>query len=340
MKAVIVVPTVREERIASFLDAWREEFSGHEIIIVQDRPESSIRVPYSNATIYSWEDIDRELAQDSWIVPRSTDCVRSFGFYKAFQRDPDMIVSLDDDCYPHTTNFLSEHYSRLITPASSEAWVSTGEGLQPRGIPYTRLRRELRCVVNHGLWVNHPDYDAITQIFNQRLGGNFEPVEKVLPLGMYFPMCGMNVAWRPEFTVAMYFLLMGGAWPFDRFGDIWCGLLLKKLCDHLGYGITSGRPFVDHRRASGQWENLRKEQTGYEINETLWQSIDAIRLSSDTPIGVYRELSQKLNLPGQYWSTLRAAMEIWSDLFQGGHQCAGQTLSLHSTDGQNQTIPL
>jgi hypothetical protein len=30
-----------------------------------------------------------------------------------------------------------------------------------------------------------------------------------------------DIAWRPEFTAAMYFLLMGPEYPFDRFGDIW-----------------------------------------------------------------------------------------------------------------------
>lgn len=316
MKAAIVIPTIREESIRKFLDAWRDEFSGHHVIIVEDRPEPSFKVPDSNVAHYSWEDIDRELGRDSWIVPRCTDCIRSFGFYKAYQLRPDMIVTLDDDCYPDTERFLNEHYTRLNSIACSEAWASTGDGLRPRGIPYERINRELACAVNHGLWTNQPDYDAITQVFNKRLGGKFEPADRVIPRGMYFPMCGMNLAWRPEFTVAMYFLLMGKGWPYDRFGDIWCGLLLKKLCDHLGYGIRSGRPFIEHRRASSQWTNLEKEQPGYETNESLWQCIDAIQLSKGTLVSAYRQLSYKWNLPGDYWKKLRRAMRIWANLFQ------------------------
>ncbi len=60
--------------------------------------------------------------------------------------------------------------------------------------------------------------------------------------GSYFPMCSMNLAWRPEFTAAMYFLLMGPDQPFDRFGDIWGGVLAKRVADHLGLASEQRLP--------------------------------------------------------------------------------------------------
>jgi len=114
---------------------------------------------------------------------------------------------------------------------------------------------------------------------------------------------------------AMYFLLMGKDWPFDRFGDIWAGLFVKKICDHLGYGVKSGEPLVEHQRASNVWVNLRKELPGYEVNETLWQIIDSIVLTKETVKECYKELAKKLPLNGDYWDKLKRAMVIWSELF-------------------------
>ena len=317
MKAVIVIPTIREESVARFLEVWRDEFRGHRVIVVEDNPEPTFELGGHDIRHYSWADIDRELGDRSWIIPRRTDCVRSYGYYKASQEPGvEMIVTLDDDCYPHTPGFLREHHRRLTEPAHAPSWTSSGRGVLPRGIPYHAQHRELPCGLNHGLWTNVPDLDAVTQLANSRLGVAFEPVDQTIPLGSYFPMCGMNLAWKPELTPAMYFLLMGfREWPYDRFGDIWCGVLVKKICDHLGIGVTSGAPLVEHQRASNVWANLRKEAPGYEVNETLWREVDSVRLSGNSFRECYAELARGLPLKGDYWDRLREAMMLWTELF-------------------------
>lgn len=124
----------------------------------------------------------------------------------------------------------------------------------------------------------------------------------------------MNLAFRAEAAPAMYFLLMGRDWPYDRFGDIWCGLFAKKICDHLGYAVRSGDPMVEHQRASRVWANLRKELPGYEINETLWQAVDSILLEGTNFAECYGEVADKLRLDGEYGKTLRRAMRMWAEL--------------------------
>lgn len=317
MKAAIVIPTIRQESISKFLTAWGDEFDGHTVIVVEDNPEPSFDLARRGTLHFSWQDIDGELGDRSWIIPRRTDCVRSYGYYKASQQAGiDMIVTLDDDCYPGTPDFLHTHFERLTAPAITRPWVSTGRGPLPRGIPYHSIERELPCVINHGLWTKVPDFDAITQLANLRFNQTYEPVNQAIPVGCYFPMCGMNLAWKPEVTPAMYFLLMGQrGWPFDRFGDIWCGLFVKKICDHLGVGVTSGNPLIEHQRASLVWTNLRKELPGYEVNETLWRHVDSVSLTQDTFRSCYSELAGKLPLKGDYWDRLRQAMLLWTELF-------------------------
>jgi hypothetical protein len=319
-RATVVVPTIREAGMRGFLEAWQSRLGDAHLIVVEDNPQRSFNLgTRANVTHYAWEEIDRDLGALAWIVPRRTDCVRSYGLWKAWQEDPDMVVTLDDDCHPDPAqgDFLAQHWARLQGSGRDEAWVSTGEGIAPRGMPYFARHRERPCMLNHGLWSGCPDFDAPTQLLQARAPGEFVPVDQTIPAGKYFPMCGMNIAFRPALAPAMYFLLMGQAQPVDRFGDIWCGLLAKKICDHLGYAVTSGRPSIAHQRASNVWDNLRKEAHGLRLNEEVWLAVDRVVLTGTTVVDCYAELAASLQLEGPYWAKVREAMQAWSGLFRG-----------------------
>jgi len=90
---------------------------------------------YPNVTHVAWEDIDRDLGEVSWIIPRRTDCIRSYGYLKAYQEFPDMVLTLDDDCYPSGSgnDFIERHWHALSRSGKSEAWQETGEGAVTRG---------------------------------------------------------------------------------------------------------------------------------------------------------------------------------------------------------------
>ena len=169
--------------------------------------------------------------------------------------------------------------------------------------------------MNHGLWKNVPDYDAVTQLMSSRVELSFEPVDQTIPIGRYFPMCGMNLAFKPKLVPALYFLLMGKDYEYDRMGDIWAGIIVKKICDHLGYAVNSGKPLVDHRRASNVWNNLVKEAPGMAVNDSLWQRVDSVVLTGPNVKECYVEISEKLCMKGEYWDRLQLAMRTWSDLF-------------------------
>jgi hypothetical protein len=319
-RVVVVVPTIREQNIKDFLAAWKCELQSCTVIVVEDNAERTFEIAGANVQHYSHADIERDLGQAAWIIPRKTDCVRSYGYFKAWQLRPDMMITLDDDCYPNEgqTEFVATHWRRLQAGGETSAWVSSVDGIVPRGVPYEpqNLLRRRPCVLNHGLWNNVPDFDAPTQMLHLRYPRELSWTDRTIPLGSYFPMCGMNVAIRPEAIPAFYFLLMGlETYGFDRFGDIWAGVLLKKIADHLGYSVNSGSPAIKHLRASNVWANLRKEAPGLGINETFWSSVDAIPLRGNDFRSCYRELAKGLALTGAYWDTLRTAMLTWTDLF-------------------------
>jgi hypothetical protein len=321
MKATVVVPTIREDCLREFLLAWGSEFVEAHIIVVEDNPVRSFEVGgQAHITHYAWEDIDRDLGEDSWIIPRRTDCIRSYGYLKAFHDQPDMIVTLDDDCYPidgAEEGFLARHWQRLNGEGCTQAWRESANGIATRGVPYFSTNRQWPVALNHGMWRGVPDYDAPTQLVRSRLPTEFRFENQTIPVGMYFPMCGMNIAFRPEVVPALYFLLMGKGYEYDRFGDIWAGIMVKKICDHLGYAIQSGEPAVSHERASNVWANLRKEAAALEANESFWRTVDRVTLMKTTFAACYKELANGIELEGEYWGKLREAMMTWADLFAG-----------------------
>ncbi len=338
-KVVIVVPTIREQSIKRFLQEWQREFFGNKnfnvhLILVEDNPTKTFKLLYkkSEVTHYSWEDIEKDLGKKSWIIPRRTDCVRSYGYFKAYKMNPDMIITLDDDCYPLAhylkdirSSLINMHWNALYNTKSKveSMWISTISDFRPRGIPYKNFKKNVieNTVLNHGLWYNVPDFDGTTQLKAKKTSGlKGYAIQQRFSMGKFFPMCGMNIAWKKEVTPAMFFLLMGQDkngrhWGYDRFGDIWCGIFLKKISDHLGFGISSGDPIIWHDRASNPLTNIKKEKTGLRVNEYLWQKVDEVRLTSKTFKDCYYELAHKLNLNDVYWKQQKKAMKLWTTLY-------------------------
>ncbi len=316
MKIYIVVPTIRENSINDFLAAWEKQFKDYTIIVIEDNPQKSFNINKPNVIHFAWEDIDNELKDNSWIIPRRTDCIRSYGYYKAYKLGADVIITLDDDCFPLDDDFVKTHVSKLVR-GNENAWESTLENIKPRGVPYLNLNRSNECLLNHGLWEGIADYDAITQLNLSRLDLKPEWEDKTIPRGKYFPMCGMNLSWKRELTFAMYFMLMGKDYEYDRFGDIWSGIIVKKILDHLNFAVNSGTPAIMHKRASDVWQNLRKELPGLKVNEIFWQAIDKIVLTKTTIKDCYLQIAEKLDLEGEYFKKLKVAMKTWVKILEG-----------------------
>ena len=310
-------------------------------------------------THLSWEDIGRELGEREWIIPRRSDTVRSFGYWWAWRAGYRYICTMDDDCYPQLGDpdsgepsyhdWVVKHRRALDGRAK---WWSTLNTARPRGLPYRNLGIRDDIYVNHGLWTNVVDYDACNQLANP-VEEEFDHGNAIVPHGSYFPMCGMNLMWRREATVLMYHLLMGRMFtsdrpvrgvvmipgddharalerclqvlPYDRFGDIWCGVLMKRCLDHLGWSCSSGTPYVRHDRASDPFANLRKEANGIGTNEKFWEHVDRFRPNPTfiDPVELYYQLGRWVRdfrgapeFP-DYFEMLGDAMVTWTSLFTG-----------------------
>jgi hypothetical protein len=343
-KICLVVPTIRENSFKQFIQRWDalRLFDHVDLVVVEDNPKKTFSVPVPGAIHYCWDDIECGLGSYSWIIPRRSDTVRSWGYLCAYRHGYEYILTLDDDCYPPTKEdglvyesgevFVQEHLNALT---GRTRWFNTLSSVKPRGVPFYGTGKLLSTVVNHGLWTNVLDYDAPTQLVAP-VKEKFSFDNRIVPHGLYFPMCGMNVMWRREWTVCMYHLLMGQAQdcddpggltklPFDRFGDIWCGIIMKKIADTNGRTVGTGMPYIRHERASNPFTNLKKEANGLEVNETFWEYVDLCQLRAQASLpDQYKHMGAHIgmwNCPAEYadyFKKLGNAMQVWAKLFEGG----------------------
>jgi hypothetical protein len=109
---------------------------------------------------------------------------------------------------------------------------------------------------------------------------------------------------------------MGAGQPFARFDDIWCGIIAKRVMDHLRWPMSVGEPKVEHRRASDPFKNLVKEAPGIAANETFWEAVPTA-FASDTAAGCMREVAVAfLKLDDPYMKRLGEALVVWLSLLE------------------------
>lgn len=256
------------------------------------------------------------------IIPQRCHAETSFGFLVAYEEESDIVIELDDDVFPVTSsNVVEEHLHQLLTDSGVEVqsrskWYNVLEnlvldtsyqGLFPRGHPYsqeTRLEDYIwkdnggRCVLNMGLWTGHPDLDAVTILYHGGLNGrchinskNLKREKVLIGKGTYFPICSMNTSFVPKIIPAFYQLYMN-CMGIDRFDDIWSGLFIKRIADHLGDNICLGKPLVYHdKRPRSIFRDLKAELEGMVINEILWKIVDSLELNSKDYFECYLELA-------------------------------------------------
>jgi hypothetical protein len=317
----LVVPTNRPDRVGEFLDAWRP-WPWDRILIVEDAPELSGPADDGERIHrYSWRDINTSLP-DPGIISRRDSAIRAFGFWRAWTMGASVIFTLDDDCFPLDREYIRQHLQNL---EATPVWHSTVQHLRVRGLPYANTGTLRNICVSMGLWVGHPDLDAVQLLAQGARNG--DPVldrgvlSRVMPSEQYFPLCGMNLAFRREVACLMYFPPMGEDSPYARFDDIWAGLVVQRICRHLRYGIVCGQPVVEHRRASDPFANLVKEAPGIRANESMWETVDAVELRGGDPLTCMREMGAALSghqTGGAYVQRWGRAILEWCKLFDPG----------------------
>ncbi|KAL0855019.1 hypothetical protein Bca101_060171 [Brassica carinata] len=341
----IVIPTIRN---LDFLEMWRPFFEQYHLIIVQDGdPSRTINIPKGfDYELYNRNDINRILGPKSSCISFKDSACRCFGYMVA--KDPS----------GKEINALEQHIKNLLTPSTPHFFNTLydpyGDGADfVRGYPFS-MREGAITAVSHGLWLNIPDYDAPTQLVkplernsrkfdNAHLFLNDEEINAyvlliglvfvvicryvdavmTIPKGTLFPMCGMNLAFDRELIgPAMYFGLMGDGQPIGRYDDMWAGWCVKVICDHMGWGVKTGLPYIWHSKASNPFVNLRKEYNGIFWQEEAIPFFQSLTLPKEcTSVQqCYMELAklvkEKLGKMDPYFIKLADGMVTWIEAWE------------------------
>ena len=272
----------------------------------------------------AWYD-GQGISEYSHLVPAASHAQTSFGLLYLWAHDYDYGVFIDDDTAPHDdADFFGTHMENLAFEGdiervrSDEDWVNVlyqnedDHGLYPRGYPYAAMDEDVetdttavdRVIASQGLWTNVPDLDAVRILMDGDLQGQAQTRTSeadfdgdfVAAEGNYLTVCSMNLAFRREIVPAFYQLPMDdNEWDVGRFDAIWSGLFLKRAADVLGGKIYNGDPLCAHNKAPrSTFSDLTNEVHGLELNEHVYEEIDAVGDDADSYREVFRAMADRL----------------------------------------------
>jgi hypothetical protein len=235
MKTKVVIPWHNAGQLDIFLDAWSIDRDDDRAIFQQDKTKEG--------------------------------CARTKnrGITAAIEVGADIVIILDDDCFPEQRQTFGEFIAAheiALEPQSVEMFEVVTDP-PSRGTPYFNRTIKMPVAASMGFWTHVGDYDAPGQLVH----GATKPMKfsRKAIHGRYFPLCGMNLAFRVA------------EWPWcqfidvPRFDDIWQGFLWQRMAFADGKCFNLDGPLVRHSRQSNVWQNLCDEAQNLERNETIWQ---------------------------------------------------------------------
>ncbi|WP_426499660.1 hypothetical protein [Streptomyces sp. D54] len=265
-------------------------------------------------------------------VPHHSDNRRNIGYLLSWMAGSDLLISVDDDNFPHADDFFRQHLTVLAgqrdyhTVDSASGWWNPCELLDvqplqvyPRGYPYQHRvpdsARESTAPadvrINAGLWLGDPDVDAITRIAVGPEVRSLTRPEAVLSRGTWAPVNSQNTAVHREAVAAYYFPRMGyrhNGQVIDRYADIFSGYFVQACAKHLGHAVRFGTPLALHER-NDHWllNDLRQELPAITVLDDILAWLQDARLDGSTYHEAYRSLSRQLQdavetMDGPVWT--------------------------------------
>ncbi|GAI60034.1 unnamed protein product [marine sediment metagenome] len=304
MNILVIIPTIRKFDGFKEYSKCFENYDVDVLIIGEIENTNTKTIPeglfYGVRERKEWFK-QRGLEKYEDLIPKKHHAEISFGLLYALENRYDTILFLDDDTSPSSPTFLERHIEvltvekhKLIAPK----WINPIKptGYYPRGFPYSQRKGydvkgiEAEVVINQGLWLDVLDLNAVDYLsYSQSVQPKWEYQNYIIPKGFYTTTCSMNISFRSEIIPAFYQI------PFTRYDDIWSGVILKRILDHLGKYMAFGEPFCVHQKyPRDPRKDIELELEGHKINEVLYKIVDDIELSGKDYASCYLELAEQI----------------------------------------------
>ena len=310
-----------------------------------------------------WWDVERQkkwladLPELDRLIPWNSVGRRNLAYLLAAEAGAECIITVDDDNFAAGGDYFGAHAlvgqtRELPLVASSNGWFNSSSLLATspvrplfhRGFPtnkrapapeLTHSRGTGRVVANAGLWLGVADADAMSHVdaptdvtgfadpaFDGGLG---------VALGTMTVINTQNTAFHRDTLVPMYLdplFVDCGPLTVGRYDDIWMGIFLKVLSDHLGDYVTVGLPWVrQDRNEHDLIQDMLWELPAQRITNTLVGTLEEVKLTGSDYGTCYLELIEELRrlVPGDPYSDdekdflarLLDRMEAWSRVAAG-----------------------
>lgn len=321
--------------LKSFMNEWRPFFSQFHLIIVKDPDmKEELQIPEGfNADVFTKADITRVVGSSTSIIFSGYSC-RYFGYLVSRKK---YIISIDDDCTPardsngDIVDVVAQHIANLKTPATPFFFNTLYDPYRKgadfvRGYPFS-LRSGVTCGLSCGLWLNLADLDAPTQALKPgQRNSRYVDAVMTVPVRALLPISGINIAFDRELVGPALFpalrLAGEGKFRWETVEDIWCGMCVKVICDHLGLGVKSGMPYVWRKERGDAVESLKKEWEGVKLMEEVVPFFQSVRLprsavtAEDCVVEMAKTVKEELGKVDPMFSRASDAMAEWVKLWK------------------------
>ncbi|KAG5405588.1 hypothetical protein IGI04_011707 [Brassica rapa subsp. trilocularis] len=295
----IVIPTIRN---LDFLEMWRPFFEQYHLIIVQDGdPSRTINIPKGfDYELYNRNDINRILGPKASCISFKDSACRCFGYMVSKKK---YIYTIDDDCFVakdpsgKEINALEQHIKNLLTP-STPHFFNTLYDPYGDGADFVR---------GYPFSMREGAITAVSHGLWLNIPDYDAPTQLVKPL---------------ERNSRKIFLSL------KSLND-------EVICDHMGWGVKTGLPYIWHSKASNPFVNLRKEYNGIFWQEEAIPFFQSLALPKEcTSVQqCYMEMAklvkEKLGKVDPYFTKLADGMVTWIEAWD----------ELNSPDGAEAKAP-
>lgn len=321
--------------LTAFMNEWKPVFLRFHLIIVKDPDLSEeLQIPEGfNLDVYTKSDIDQVVGSSTSILFSGYSC-RYFGYLISRKK---YIISVDDDCIPARdakgalVDIVAQHITNLATPATPFFFNTLYDPYRKgadfvRGYPFS-MRSGVECGLSCGLWLNLADYDAPTQALKpEQKNSRYVDAVLTVPAGALMPVSGINMAFNRELVgpalLPALRLAGEGKLRWETVEDIWSGMCVKVICDHLGLGVKSGLPYVWRKERGNAIDSLKKEWEGVKLMEEVVPFFQSVRLqrsavtAEDCVVEMAKTVKEQLGQADPMFARAAEAMVEWVKLWK------------------------